>query len=65
MVTIKIYTLTNPLDGNIFYVGKTIDLKNRLSNHISAAKKEYSIKSVIINYIELKGPLNLLVKNKN
>lgn len=34
-----IYTLTNPVDGLVFYVGATTrPLKHRLSQHISGAK---------------------------
>jgi len=35
MVTIKIYTLSNPIDNSIFYVGRTINLNVRLSGHIN------------------------------
>lgn len=35
MITIKIYKLINPVNGSVFYVGKTVgELKTRLSSHL-------------------------------
>jgi hypothetical protein len=36
-MTWKIYSLTDPRDGRVRYVGKTNDIRIRLSNHVSQA----------------------------
>lgn len=54
MNTIRIYTLANPINGDIFYVGKTADVRNssRLTLHICEARKNPETpKNYIINQI--------------
>lgn len=46
-----IYTLRNPIDGYIFYVGKTADLKNRFLGHMSDGRNKVGAKGQYINDI--------------
>lgn len=55
MTIVKIYTLLNPIENNIFYVGKTIDLELRLANHIGTSKNGKSEKDFIIKSILKEG----------
>jgi hypothetical protein len=55
MITVYIYTLENPIDNNIFYVGQTLKPEVRLNTHIIDAagrdnrKKSKIIKSILDN----------------
>lgn len=49
MKKIYIYTLSSP-SGEIKYVGKTTDIKRRLSSHVSEAKKNPG-KRYVLNWI--------------
>ena len=53
LLIIYIYTLTNPINGQVFYVGKTTDLKSRFMKHTSPNNKETNNKSAIIRYLLL------------
>ena len=54
MTEYKIYTLTCPLDGNIKYVGATIqDLKIRLAGHCSAREGTHD-KEIWIESLKIK-----------
>lgn len=46
-----IYTLRNPTDGYIFYVGKTNDLKSRYFGHMSCGRNSLGAKGKYINYL--------------
>ncbi len=48
MITLKIYTLTNPLTKQVFYIGKTQNLIGRLQQHINASRTGKSQKDAII-----------------
>lgn len=37
--TFYIYTLSNPITGDVFYVGKSTNPKNRYYGHVSCAKR--------------------------
>lgn len=57
MITIKIYTLTNPITNTVFYVGRTISpLKYRLRDHIQESKsKVKSKKNALIGLLATFG----------
>lgn len=61
MINICIYTLTNPIDGKIFYVGRTVvDLKIRLSIHIYEMPLYKSNKNDILKTITSLGLFPLI-----
>jgi hypothetical protein len=55
MITILIYTLSNPLTGNPFYIGRTTKLSARLCGHILDATNYKSKKGDIIRNIANTG----------
>lgn len=61
MIDYIIYTLTNPIDGNIFYVGRTINMKNRFGTHCSERTQyENSKKWATIDFIKSNGMLPII-----
>lgn len=49
--TVYIYKLIDPRDNNVKYIGKTFNLKKRLSEHISEAKTRKGMKTKKENWI--------------
>lgn len=47
----SIYTLASPLTGEIFYVGRTVNLKTRFKGHINLREADNELKNEIINHI--------------
>lgn len=47
----SIYTLTNPLTNEIFYVGKAVDLKTRFKGHLNLSAADNKLKNNIIEFI--------------
>lgn len=47
----SIYTLSNPLNGEIFYVGKTINIKTRFKSHLNIKDADNEMKNRIIEFI--------------
>ncbi len=63
MLTVNIYTLTNPLNNEVFYVGRCISkLQTRLCGHIKDAKigGVFIKKSKVINEILSNGLLPII-----
>lgn len=55
MIKYSIYTLANPDNGNIFYVGKSVNLENRLQSHMDIRNTDESFKSEIIRFLLSNG----------
>lgn len=63
MITIKIYTLTNPIDGNVFYIGRTfLSLELRLKGHLGRESLSYFSKKNIIMQEILENNLKPIIE---
>lgn len=51
----NLYVLTCPKSGSIRYVGKTVDLKTRLTHHISEARKKSNHRECWISSLAVEG----------
>lgn len=61
-ITCYIYCLINPINGSVFYVGRTFsDLNERLKSHISESKRKESKKNKIIQTLINLGSLPEIV----
>ena len=56
-----IYALLDPRDNEVRYIGKTINPKRRLSEHLADSKREYNYRAMWIKSL-LKENLNPLIK---
>lgn len=56
-----IYALIDPRDNEVRYIGKTINPKKRLSEHLADSKREYNYKAMWIKSL-LKENLNPLIE---
>lgn len=65
----KLYELVNPIDDSVFYIGITINEKNRYASHFSCNKKEFgrnAYKTKIIYSLKkqsLRPVMNILFDN--
>lgn len=46
-----IYTLTNPLNGEIFYVGKTVNMETRYRQHLNFNFADKNLKNEVIKFV--------------
>lgn len=56
----SIYTLTNPITNEIFYVGKTIDLRVRFKAHLSLRTADSDFKNQIVEFILSSGKMPII-----
>lgn len=55
MNTVYIYTLINPIDNSIFYVGATAKPDARLYNHVTSRRKDNTYKGCVIRDLYSNG----------
>lgn len=57
---VYIYALINPVDGSVFYVGRTNNLRNRYRNHAFGSASAGSGLSRVIETVKRKGSVPLM-----
>lgn len=61
-ITVNIYSLINPIDNSVFYIGKTVgSLEQRLSSHIQDKEGNKKKREIILSII--KEGLNPIISN--